>query len=289
MPRTRPRLVTILRCALVVVLTLGVGAVAWAGWSSDAQGAAGARTSQVPAPDATTATAVAGGADVVWTAVRVGEVPASGYRVLRRHEESGTTVPATGACAGVVTATSCRDTAVEPGTWTFAVRAVLGPWTGPASPPSAPVEVSGEVEASIDVTPREASPGDDLGGLRRGLAGRHRGAGRARDGGGLHADLRRRRPGRGHLPDPRSPDREPPRPRRRRGARRDLRRGRRTTGAAAGEPGRHRRRPARAPAARLRRERSGCRSPWATAPWAPSAPTATVRRRRRARSPSPPT
>ncbi|HTW14296.1 MAG TPA: hypothetical protein VMF51_04145 [Nocardioides sp.] len=163
MPRTRPRLVTILRCVLVAVLTLGVGAVAWAGWSSDAQGAAAARTAQLPAADAPTASGVAGGADVAWTAVRVGEVPASGYRVLRRHEESGATVPATGACAGVVTATSCRDTAVEPGTWTFAVRAVLGPWTGPASEPSAPVEVSGEVEASIEVTPREASPGDDVG------------------------------------------------------------------------------------------------------------------------------
>ncbi|WP_244931277.1 hypothetical protein [Nocardioides sp. W7] len=158
MSRTRSRIAVAVLCAL----TLCLGTLAWASWTSGAHGRAGARTSQVPPPAAPTAAAVAGGADVSWSEVRVGGVPASGYRVLRTHQESGATVPATGTCAGTVTATSCRDTAVEPGTWTFAVRAELGPWTGPASAPSAPVEVSGEVEASIEVMPRQASPGDDL-------------------------------------------------------------------------------------------------------------------------------
>jgi hypothetical protein len=156
MSRTRSRLAVALLC----VLTLGVGALAWAGWTSAAHGSAGARTTTVPAPVAPTASAVAGGADASWTAVRVGATTATGYAVVRRHVESGTTVPATGGCAGIVTTTTCRDSAIEPGTWTFAVRALLGPWTGPLSPASGPVVVAGEVEASVDLTPRRLSPGD---------------------------------------------------------------------------------------------------------------------------------
>lgn len=155
MPRTRLRLTLALAC----VLTICCGTLAWAGWTASAHGSAGSRTAQVPAPAAPEATPVSRGADVSWSAVEVSGQPASGYEVFRRHQTTGTTVPATGGCAGVVTTTSCRDAAVEPGTWTFTVRALLGGWTGVASTPSNAVEVDGSVEASLDVTPRAAVPG----------------------------------------------------------------------------------------------------------------------------------
>lgn len=158
MPRTRLRLTSALLC----VLTLCCGTLAWAGWTAAAQGTAGSRTAQVPAPAAPEAAPVARGADVSWQAVEVSGQPATGYGVFRRHQETGTTVPATGECAGVVTVTSCRDTGIEPGTWTFTVRALLGGWTGPASSASNAVVVDGDVEASVDVTPRTAVPGDDI-------------------------------------------------------------------------------------------------------------------------------
>lgn len=158
MSRRRSRLAV----AIVAVLSLCLASIAWAAWTSAAHGAGGSRTARVPAPAAPAVAPVLGGADLSWAAVTVGTTPATGYRVSRTHEESGNTVPATGTCGGVVTTLSCRDTTVEPGTWRFTVRALLGPWTGPPSPASAPVVVDGSVEATLAVSPRTASPGDPL-------------------------------------------------------------------------------------------------------------------------------
>jgi 5-hydroxyisourate hydrolase-like protein (transthyretin family) len=158
MPRTRLRPAL----ALVCVLTICCGTLAWAGWTSGAQGSAGTRTARVPAPATLQAAPVSRGADVSWSAVEVSGQAVTGYEVYRRHQATGTTVPATGGCAGVVAATSCRDTGVEPGTWTFTVRARFGGWTGTASQASNAVVVEGDVEATLDVSPRTAAPGDDL-------------------------------------------------------------------------------------------------------------------------------
>lgn len=158
MPRTRLRPIL----ALVCVLTICCGALAWAGWTAGAQGSAANRTARVPAPAAPTANPVARGADLSWSAVEVSGQAATGYEVFRRHQETGTTVRASGGCAGVVTTTSCRDAAIEPGDWTFTVRALFATWTGAPSPASNAVEVVGDVEATVDVSPRTAVPGDEI-------------------------------------------------------------------------------------------------------------------------------
>jgi len=156
MSRTR----TTARAGLVLLALLlpCLATVTWAGWASAAQGPAAARTAALATPLRPDATAVGAGAQVAWS-----ETPlATGYVVERTHEETGTVQPATGGCAGVVTATSCVDGPLATGSWTYRVRARLASWTGPWSSASDPVVADGIVTATLDVSPRTATPGDPV-------------------------------------------------------------------------------------------------------------------------------
>ncbi|MFC7496634.1 MULTISPECIES: hypothetical protein [unclassified Nocardioides] len=143
---------------LVVVLTLlliGVATVTWASWSAAATGTAGAHAAVVATPDRPDATIANGSVTVAWSTVT-----ATGYVVQRTHQATGTTQPACG--GAVVTTTQCVDSDADPGTWTYRVRARLGSWTGPWSTASTPVEVEGASTATLDVSPRSATPGDAI-------------------------------------------------------------------------------------------------------------------------------
>lgn len=151
-----------LAVAVTSVLTICVGTLAWAGWSSAAHGVASSQTAWVPAPATPEVATAATGVEVSWDATAVGGTTATAYRLERRNTVSGAVRAATGGCAGTVAALTCVDDAVAPGTWTYRVRALLGPWTGPWSTASAPVVVEGSTAAAFTITPTGATPGDPV-------------------------------------------------------------------------------------------------------------------------------
>jgi hypothetical protein len=76
--------------------------------------------------------------DITWTpATLPGGVAVQGYEITRINATTGAQVPAANGCSGIVTADSCVETSVPPGTWFYTDTPVEALWTGPASPDSA--------------------------------------------------------------------------------------------------------------------------------------------------------
>ena len=116
--------------ALVVAGFLLVAGVAMAYWSSAGTGTASASTGTLNAPTAVTASGV-GSVTVSWTG-STGTTAPQGYYVVRTRTSDGVTTPACGTSRTALTAsssTSCTDTGVPAGTFTYAGHAVVGGWT----------------------------------------------------------------------------------------------------------------------------------------------------------------
>lgn len=139
---------TLVRRLLLVAVVTSVlpllgSAPARATWSSSGGGAAAGRAVTMPAGQAPTASVR--GTDVVvrWPAATVTDgTPVAGYRV-ERYPDSGPAVPAGAGCAGPITATTCVEHDVPPGTWVYVDVPVQDSWTGTASPGGQAVDVSG--------------------------------------------------------------------------------------------------------------------------------------------------
>lgn len=107
-------------------------AIALAYWSTSGAGAASATTLTMNAPTSVTASATAGSASahVSWTASATSSsaVTPTGYYVTRT---SGVTTSAAcgSSASSLVNATSCDDTQVPNGTYTYTVVAVFHSWT----------------------------------------------------------------------------------------------------------------------------------------------------------------
>jgi hypothetical protein len=139
--------------ALTVLMVVAMADPAMAGWTTS-----GAGTGQ---GDATTVATAAGAsadvfnqtATVTWAAsglVGTSEV-ATGYSVERvwRGEDpgpqgqvDGDSEPATGGCAGTVTALTCASPHASGETWSYRVIPHYAAWTGPAGDESAPLRMA---------------------------------------------------------------------------------------------------------------------------------------------------
>ncbi|RNM17305.1 beta strand repeat-containing protein [Nocardioides pocheonensis] len=130
-----------------VALTTGI---AFAFWSSTGTGTATASTGTLSAPTGTTAstTAGSGAVSVSWNAPTTGVAP-SGYTVSRVLGGSSVSVCGTGTI--LVTGTSCSDTSVPDGTYTYVVTSIRGGWTA-AGTASAPVTVTNTIATTTSVT-----------------------------------------------------------------------------------------------------------------------------------------
>lgn len=110
--------------------------------------ATGDQRTVTAAPESVAVGAGAAGAITVrWSPVAI----ADAYRV-ERFDPSGSPVVPIGACASPTTSNSCVESPAPPGTWTYAVRAGLARWSGPAGPTGAPVIVAGADTAPPTVT-----------------------------------------------------------------------------------------------------------------------------------------
>ncbi|MDQ3155451.1 MAG: LamG domain-containing protein [Actinomycetota bacterium] len=129
--------------ASVVAFTLVMGA-AWGYWfaGSDPGGNGAAAATTVNAGAIPTLSANEQSVTVSWAASTLSNGgPVAGYIVKRFSGSTPQTVHA--ACAGTVAATSCIETNVPAGTWTYSVTPVLGAnWTGTESAKSSTVTVA---------------------------------------------------------------------------------------------------------------------------------------------------
>jgi hypothetical protein len=114
-----------------IVGTIGLAAAGWAYWTSTGAGSASAMVGTLNAPTGVGATSPGSGlVDVSWTGVPAnGDIVVSGYYVRR-----GTTnVCGSPASPLASTATTCHDTNLAQGTYTYTVTAIWRSWTANTS------------------------------------------------------------------------------------------------------------------------------------------------------------
>ncbi|WP_323097003.1 OmpL47-type beta-barrel domain-containing protein [Intrasporangium sp. YIM S08009] len=117
------------RLVLAGALALGltaVGSSAWAYWNAVGAGSGQAKVATMSAPTNVAATANAGSVSLTWTAASLSTgAPASGYYATRSDGRATTC----GTPSAPVTTTTCTDSGVSDGTYSYTVTAVHRTWT----------------------------------------------------------------------------------------------------------------------------------------------------------------
>ena len=154
MTRHRSRRPLLLLVALPVVFMLASSA-AWAYWSGDSvAGGSGASAAISVNAGATPAASVAGrSVTVSWDSSTLsnGSTAVTGY-VLGRFDSTGTTGQSMASCTATLATTTCTETGVPAGSWTYRVVPLFGTnWRGPASATSNIVVVE-PIAGSVRVT-----------------------------------------------------------------------------------------------------------------------------------------
>lgn len=116
--------------ACVLALALTLPAIASASWRPASAPTATGYAKSRSLGTGTTPTATVSGRNVTvnWTAPG-GGAPPSGY-VVKRYNGAGVVQTIGSACSGVVTGTSCTETAVAAGSWRYSVTPANGNWRG---------------------------------------------------------------------------------------------------------------------------------------------------------------
>ncbi|MDJ0347941.1 LamG domain-containing protein [Cryobacterium sp. PH29-G1] len=143
--RTRPwRLVRRLAALPLLILFLWASGAAWAYWSvGSVAGSSGTSAAGIvnagPIP---TASISGSSVTVSWAASKLSNGTAvSGY-TLKRYNSAGTTAQSMSSCSARITSTSCTETAVPDGSWTYKITPVFQTnWTGVESAASAVIVV----------------------------------------------------------------------------------------------------------------------------------------------------
>jgi hypothetical protein len=122
----------------ILLLATGIGPAAYAFWQTESSNYAAAAADSIPAGGTPAVTANGAGLSVSWTAATTASGrPVSGYTVTRYAVATGgTAIPATGACAGIVTALTCTEQGLPGGIWYYTVTPAIALWTGAESPRS---------------------------------------------------------------------------------------------------------------------------------------------------------
>ncbi|MCW2925586.1 MAG: laminin sub domain 2 [Thermoleophilia bacterium] len=142
MRRGAPASLVALSVALAVLVHASTASAFWSGRGDASRGVGAAAATSIAGGSTPTASS-RGSASlrVRWGASQTdGGRTATGYLVGRRDSATGTRTPATGGCAGVVTTTTCLETGLAVGTWSYDVTPVLGTnWRGATGPASGEV------------------------------------------------------------------------------------------------------------------------------------------------------
>jgi hypothetical protein len=126
--------------ALVLAgVLVGAATAAWAPTGSGA-GAASART--LPAGNVPSGSASLGSVTLSWTASNfAGGTPVPAYVVRRYSAIGGAESAVLSACSGLVAATTCTESGVPAGSWTYTITPAAGAWRGMQSAQSASILV----------------------------------------------------------------------------------------------------------------------------------------------------
>ena len=143
--RRRRRLSRLITLVTIFILFLVGSGAAWAYWSAGSTPGGGGASVATSVNQGATPTASVVGASVTvgWAASKLsnGITPVSGY-TLQRYDSTGTTAQLMASCIGTITATTCTETTVPEGTWTYKVTPRFQTyWTGTASAASAALVV----------------------------------------------------------------------------------------------------------------------------------------------------
>ncbi len=116
--------------AAVVLGLMTAGGIAFAYWTTPGSGTGSALTGTLNAPTGVTASATPGSStvSVSWTP-SAGTPAPTGYRVVRTTTSTSVAVDACGTTSSLVTGSTCNDTSVPDGTYTYMVTAVYRTWT----------------------------------------------------------------------------------------------------------------------------------------------------------------
>jgi trimeric autotransporter adhesin len=140
-----------LMLAVATAVVAATSGVAFAFWSTGGSGTGSGITGTLAAPTGVTVPATsAGTVAVTWTASGGSPTP-TGYYVTRKTGSTLTTVIGCGTPSTPINATSCSDTGVPSGTYTYTVTAVFRSWTATSSP-SAAVIVSTQTATKVVFT-----------------------------------------------------------------------------------------------------------------------------------------
>jgi len=149
--------------AAVVTATAALGVLAeWSyAWSASGSGSGDGVTSSVNAGDAPAAAVAGSTVDLTWVAATLANgAPVTGY-VIKRYDSTGVTEQtiSAGTCASTVAGTSCSETGVPAGVWTYSVTPAVNSWRGAESPQtSVTVDTMPPPAPTLSSTPANPTP-----------------------------------------------------------------------------------------------------------------------------------
>jgi hypothetical protein len=155
-----------------VIAVLAIPSVALASWTTTGTGRGYAMADVAPTGAQPTVAITGRNAAVSWTAARFADgMSVQGYMVRRYDAASGTSATVGGGCAGLVTALTCTEAAVDPGSWRYTITPVHQNWTGGESPASLIATVAAPSLTLTGATALTALPGGLTGTIASFVAG----------------------------------------------------------------------------------------------------------------------
>jgi hypothetical protein len=113
-----------------------------AAWSAGASGSGAAQARSLPGGNVPSGSAFLGSVTLSWSASSfAGGGPVPAYVIRRYNGLTGTEATVGNGCSGLVSATSCVESGVTPGTWKYTVTPAAGAWRGGQSAQSASILV----------------------------------------------------------------------------------------------------------------------------------------------------
>lgn len=115
----------------------------FAAWSVSGAGPSAGAATTMPIGSAPTGSATSTQVTVRWSVASMANgTPVAGYVIHRYNAASGTQATVGAGCSGVTSTTTCTESSVPAGTWTYTETPVELSWTGGESSDSTPITVS---------------------------------------------------------------------------------------------------------------------------------------------------
>jgi len=165
-PLTGARAVTVALVAVVLTVTFGLqGASAFWTASSTAPGSGAASLGTVNQAATPTVQAAKRALTPSWDTTTLANGAAVTDYTVARYDTNGVSQTVLAGCAGTITATTCTETGVPDGLYTYTVTPLYNNWTGPQSAHSATVRSDGTAPTTTAITRNAGSGGSSVNGF----------------------------------------------------------------------------------------------------------------------------